>query len=273
MRRRLAGFGLGLSLIVAVGAPAVAQDNQVVVFAAASLQTALDAIGEEWTAETGNIAVISYAGSSALARQIEERAPAEIFMSADLNWMDYLAERDLIVADTRTNLLGNRIVLVAPVDSTVTVEIGPDLDLAGLLGADGRLAVADTDAVPAGVYAKAALESLGLWDDVAGRLAQTENVRAALALVSIGEAPYGIVYATDDNADPAVKALGVFPEDSHPPIVYPAAVTAEGADNPLAAAFLGYLRSVAALCIFVGEGFTVFAEDGSVAAPSCPAAE
>jgi molybdate transport system substrate-binding protein len=270
---RLAGLGLSLGMMGALTAPTLAQGGEVTIFAAASLQTALDAIGAAWNAETGNTAILSYAGSSALARQIEEGAPAEIVMSADLTWMDYLAEHDLVVADTRINLLGNRLVLVAPVESTITVEIGPDLDLAGLLGEGGRLAVADTAAVPAGVYAKAALESLGLWESVAGRLAETENVRAALALVSTGEAPFGIVYATDDNADPTVKPLGEFPEDSHPPIIYPAAVTTEGVDNALAGEFLSYLRSVTALCIFAGQGFTIFAEDGSVAAPSCPAAE
>ena len=149
--------------------------------------------------------MISYAASSALAKQIEEGAPADVFISADLAWMAYLSERDLTKKDTEVELLGNRIVLVAPADSTAAAEIAPGFDLAGLLGDDGRLAMANVDAVPAGKYGKEALTSLGVWDGVADRVAQAENVRAALALVSTGEAPLGIVYATDADADPAVK--------------------------------------------------------------------
>ena len=189
-------------------------------------------------------ATISYAASSALAKQIEEGAPADVFISADLDWMAYLSERGLVKKDTEVQLLGNRIVLVAPADSTAATEIAPGFDLAGLLG-DGRLAMANVDAVPAGRYGKAALESLGVWESVADSVAQAENVRAALALVAAGEAPLGIVYQTDAAADPAVKIVGTFPEDTHPPIIYPAAVTAE-ATSADAAAFLAFLRSEAA---------------------------
>ncbi|MCC6736199.1 MAG: molybdate ABC transporter substrate-binding protein [Bauldia sp.] len=269
--RTLRAFAVGFGLAVAVpvvSAPAVAEP--VTVFAAASLQTALDTIAAAWQTEAGGTAVISYAASSALARQIEQGAPAQVFMSADLDWMNYLAERNLIDATTRSELLRNSLVLVAPV-GTPPVEITPALDLAGLLGT-GRLAVADTAAVPAGRYAKAALETLGLWAGVADRLAEAENVRAALALVSRGEAPLGIVYATDDVADPAVIAIGAFPEETHPPIVYPMALIA-GTTNPDAAAFLEYLRGVTAQCLFLAQGFVVLAADGTVApAVACPAA-
>ena len=171
--------------------------------------------------------------------------------------MAYLAERDLIRPDTEVELLGNRIVLIAPADSDAAAEIAPGFDLAGLLG-DGRLAMANVDAVPAGRYGKAALESLGVWDARRRPVAQAENVRAALALVATGEAPLGIVYATDAAADPAVRIVGTFPEDTHPPIVYPAAATAEAA-SPDAAAFLAFLQTGAARAIFEAEGFTVLA--------------
>jgi molybdate transport system substrate-binding protein len=249
IRKALAVGGLAGAL----AAPAAGAD--VTVFAAASLKNALDAVGAAWMEEAGKSATISYAASSALARQIEEGAPADVFISADRDWMDYLAERDLIARETAIELLGNRLVLIAPADSTATAEIVPGFDLAGLLG-DGRLAIANVDAVPAGRYGKAALESLGVWESVADRLAQAENVRAALALVSTGEAPLGIVYATDAAADPAVRILGTFPEDTHPPIVYPAAVTAEAA-SPDAGAFLDFLKGETAGALFEAEGFTL----------------
>jgi molybdate transport system substrate-binding protein len=215
--RWLAVATLGLALSTGP-TPASAQSETVVVFAAASLKNALDEIEAACSEATGKRAVISYAASSALARQIEEGAPADIFISADLDWMDYLAERDLIQADTRSNLVGNRIVLIAPKDSDVALDIAPGFDLAGALG-EGRLAMANTDSVPAGKYGKAALQVLGAWDAVADRVAQAENVRAALMLVARGEAPIGIVYGTDATSDPNVRVLGVFPEDAHPPIV------------------------------------------------------
>jgi molybdate transport system substrate-binding protein len=236
-------------------APALAQRGDLVVFAAASLKNALDAINVQWQKETGKKASVSYAASSALAKQIEAGAPAQIFISADLQWMDYLAGKKLIKADTRSNLLGNRIVLIAPKSKAKTVDIKSGFDLAGLLG-DGRLAVANVDSVPAGRYAKAALEKLGIWASVSGKLAQAENVRAALALVSRAETPAGIVYQTDAAADTGVAIIGAFPESSHPPIIYPIALTT-GANHPDAAAFLAYLKSAKARPLFEAQGFTV----------------
>jgi len=235
-------------------AVATAQDRTTV-FAAASLKNALDDINAAWQAATGKEATISYAGSSALARQIEEGAPADVFISADLDWMAYLSERNLTQKDTETRLLGNRIVLVAPAGSAAEIEIAPGFDLAGALGEE-RLAMANVDAVPAGKYGKEALENLGVWDAVAARVAQAENVRAALALVAAGEAPFGIVYQTDAAAEPAVRIVGLFPEDTHAPIVYPAALTAEGASAD-APSFLAYLRTQDARMIFEAQGFTV----------------
>lgn len=245
----------GLTLAALLAAPAMAAD--VTVFAAASLKNALDDVAAAWKAETGKEATISYAASSALAKQIEEGAPADVFVSADAPWMDYLAERDLVRKDTIVNLLGNRLVLVAPADSDTDVEIGQGFDLRAALG-DGRLAMGQVDSVPAGKYGKEALTSLGVWDTVEGHVAQADNVRAALALVATGEAPLGIVYQTDANAEKAVKVVGVFPEDSHAPIIYPAAVTAE-AKSADAATFMEFLRSEEAAKMFEGQGFKVLA--------------
>jgi len=188
-------------------------------------------------------------------KQIEQGAPADIYLSADLKWMDYGAERKLINAATRVNLLGNRLVLIAPKDSKIdAVTIAPGFDLAALAG-NGRIATGDVRAVPAGLYAKAALEKLGVWPAVEPKLAMAENVRAALVLVARGEAPFGIVYETDARVDPGVKIVGVFPEDSHPPIIYPVAMTAVAKTD--AAAYLGFLRTAAAKAIFEHYGFTV----------------
>lgn len=251
--RRLA---IGVATAAMLAAPgAMAAD--VTVFAAASLKNALDEIAAAWSSEAGKEAAISYAASSALAKQIEEGAPADVFVSADVPWMDYLVERDLVQPDTVVELLGNRLVLIAPADSQTALEVAPDFDLLGALG-DGRLAMGQVDSVPAGKYGREALTSLGVWDQVSGHLAQAENVRAALALVATGEAPFGIVYATDANAEAAVRVVGVFPEDSHAPIIYPAAVTAEATSDD-AAAFLGFLRTSAAAEIFEAQGFTVLA--------------
>ena len=248
--------GLALSLAFGLPAPpAAAQGSDLIVFAAASLKNALDAINAQWQKETGKAAKISYAASSALAKQIEQGAPAQMFISADLDWMDYAAQKSLIKADTRSDLLGNRIVLIAPKDRAAKVEIKPGFDLAGILG-EGRLSMANVDAVPAGKYGKAALEKLGAWEKVAGKVAQAENVRAALLLVSRGEAPAGIVYQTDAAADRAVTIIGTFPEDAHPPIIYPIALTAS-ATHPDAAAFLAYLKSAKAKPLFEAQGFTV----------------
>lgn len=253
--RRGFALAMGLAGVLLAAAPAPAQSKDLVIFAAASMKNALDEVNAEFQAETGKKAAISYAASSALAKQIEGGAPAELFISADLDWMDYLEQRNLIKKDTRSNLLGNRIVLVGAKDFAKPVRIAPGFDLAGLLG-NGKLAMANIDAVPAGKYGKAALEALKVWPSVAGNVAQAENVRAALLLVSRGEAPLGIVYQTDAAADPAVKVLDVFPAGTHPPIVYPVALTASstGAD---ATAFLAYMKSAKALPLFEKQGFSV----------------
>ena len=244
-----------LVLALAAGLATAAQAADTQVFAAASLKNALDNIIAQYKAETGKGVAASYAASSALARQIEQGAPADIFMSADLDWMDYLQQRNLIRPETRVSLLGNRLVLIAPADAKVQVEIGKGFELAKLLG-DGRLAVGETSSVPAGRYAKAALESLGVWSSVEPKLAPAENVRAAMALVARGEAPLGIVYETDAAADKSVKVVGFFPQDSHPPIVYPVALTA-ASTNPDAPAFLAYVRSAKAAPLFKEQGFTL----------------
>jgi len=258
-RRKWIAGTLGLVVAAVLGwtpVPAQAQaGGDLVVFAAASLKNALDAINAQWQKETGKKAAISYGASSALAKQIEQAAPAQMFISADLDWMDYLAQRGLIKPETRSNLLGNRIVLIAPKDKAQTIEIKPGFDLAKVLG-DGRLAMANVDSVPAGKYGKAALEKLGVWAGVSGKIAQAENVRAALLLVSRGEAPAGIVYQTDAAADPNVKIIGTFPEDTHPPIIYPIALTAN-ATHPDAAALLAYIKSGSSKPLFEAQGFTV----------------
>ncbi len=232
-----------------------AGDKGPTVFAAASLKNALDAVAGDWAQKTGHEAVISYAATSALAKQIEQGAEADVFISADLAWMDYVGERHLIDPKTRFNLLANQLVLIAPKDSEITTTIKPGFALAELLGG-GRLAIAGVDAVPAGKYGKAALQSLGVWDQVKAKLAQSENVRAALRLVSRGEAPLGIVYASDAKADPNVRVVGVFPEDSHPPIVYPVAKLVRS-EAPATDGFLDYLRSPEAAPRFEENGFTV----------------
>lgn len=255
--------GLFAAMLLIAPGPGAAQQGEVLVFAAASLKNALDEAAARFNAETGHRVTASYAASSALAKQIEQGAPARMFISADLDWMDHLDERGLIAKATRTNLVGNRIVLVAPRESALgEVEIKPGFDLAAMLG-DGRLAVADVKAVPAGKYGKAALERLGVWSTVEGRLAQAENVRAALALVSRGEAPLGIVYRTDAAADPNVRIVGTFPETTHPPIIYPAALL-KGAESGPAAAFLAFLRtSPAAKGAFERQGFTALGTPAS----------
>jgi len=253
-RRLLLKLAAAFLAVAPLALPAAAQEK-VTVFAAASLKNALDAANAAWQQETGNETAVSYAASSALAKQIEQGAPADLFISADLAWMDYVAEKKLIKEDTRSNLLGNRIVLVAPKDKADPVEISQGFDLAGLVG-DGRLAMGAVDSVPAGKYGKAALESLGAWEAVEGKVAGAESVRAALALVSRGEAPYGIVYETDAAADPEVAIVGTFPEDSHPPIIYPVAILSESA-SPASAAYLDFLKSDKAAPFFTEQGFTI----------------
>ena len=234
--------------------PAQAQDKTVTVFAAASMKNAIDDINAAFTKATGIKAVASLAASSALAKQIEQGAPADVFASADLEWMDYVAGKKLIKDDSRVNLLGNKLVLIAPKDSKLdNVTIGQGFDIARLAG-DGRIAVADVRAVPAGKYAKAALEKLGGWAAAEPKLASAENVRAALALVGRGEAPLGIVYETDAKIEKNVKIVGHFPEGSHPPITYPVALTANA--KPEAAQYLAFLRSGVAKTVFETYGFT-----------------
>lgn len=254
MRRRL--FIASIALLLAAAVPAGARADGFVVFAAASLKDALDAIATGWEKETGKHATISYAASSALAKQIEAAAPADMFISADLDWMDYLDKKGLIAPGTRHNLLGNSLVLIAPADGkAANVDIAPNFPLATLLGG-GKLAMADPNAVPAGKYGKAALTKLGVWDAVAGSVASAENVRACLLLVARGEAPYGVVYKTDAAIEPKVKIAGTFPADSIPPIIYPIGLTA-ASKNPDAAAFESYLSSPPAAAVFDRYGFAV----------------
>lgn len=253
-------IGLVWASLAAPG-EALAQSRDVVVFAAASLKNALDEAAAAWMRDSGRRVVVSYAASNALARQIEAGAPADIFFSADLDWMDYAASKRLIQPESRVSLLGNSLVLIAPKGSTAQVELNPGLDLASFLG-NNRLAMGHVNAVPAGKYGKAALEHLGAWAGVKDKVAQTENVRAALLLVSRGEAPLGIVYKTDAASDPNVTIVGTFPEGSHPPIVYPVALTKDSA-NPEAIEFLGFLRSDKAKPFFEKQGFTLLNKAGS----------
>lgn len=249
---------LALVLCFAPLGVASAQAKDVLVFAAASLKNALDEAGAAWMRETGKRVVMSYAASNSLAKQIESGAPADLFFSADLDWMDYAATKGLIKTESRVSLLGNSLVLIAPKGSAVQVELKAGLDLASVLGSN-RLAMGHVDAVPAGKYGKAALEHLGAWAGVKDRVAQTENVRAALLLVSRGEAPLGIVYKTDAASDPNVTIVATFPEGSHPPIVYPVALTKDSS-NPDAAQFLAFLRSDKAKPFFEKQGFTVLSK-------------
>ena len=250
-------FALGLVLAFAAQAPAHAQapDKGPVIFAAASMKTALDAISAAWVAKGGKPLAISYASSAVLAKQIESGAPADIFISADLKWMDYLGKAGLIDPHTRQNIIGNDLVLIAPADSTATLKLVSGVDLAGAVG-DGKLAVCTIESCPAGVYGKQSLEKLGIWASVQPKLAQGDNVRAALLLVSRGEAKFGIVYATDAKAEPKVKVIDTFPAATHDPIVYPIALTKDS-KNPDASAFEAYMRSMEATKILSGQGFSI----------------
>jgi molybdate transport system substrate-binding protein len=257
-RRSWLGLAVAVSFV-----PGIAQaQNDVVIFAAASLKNALDEIATGWSKDTGKPAPkISYASSPTLAKQIEQGAPADLFISADLDWMDYLAGKNLIKADTRFNLLGNKIVLIAPKDSKTTTLALKGTDLAKALNG-GRLSMANVDSVPVGKYGKAALEKLGAWNDVKDHLAQAENVRAALLLVARGEAPLGIVYSTDAAAEPNVRIVAAFPADSHPPIIYPAALVKDS-KNADAKAFLDFLQSAKARASFEKQGFTVLVKSAT----------
>jgi molybdate transport system substrate-binding protein len=242
---------------------AVAADGRdLVIFAAASLKNALDEAAAGWSRQSGRpMPKISYAASSALAKQLEQGAPADLFLSADLDWMDYAAGKALIRPDSRVSLLANRLALIAPADAAGSVTLAPGLDLSATLGS-GRLAMANTDAVPAGKYGKAALQALGAWEKVRDKVAQADNVRAALLLVARGEAPLGIVYSTDAAAEPKVRVVATFPADTHPPIIYPVALTA-ASRHPDAPAFLGHLRGAGARASFEKQGFTVLNKPAS----------
>lgn len=243
-----------IALALVYGATPVSA-GRVNVFAAASLKTALDEIGSAWKAETGKETALVYAGTPALARQIAEGAPADLFISADNDWMDELEARGLIVTQTRRNLLGNTLVLIAPASATVAVDFTGPVDLAGLLAGE-RLALANVKTVPAGRYAKAALESLNQWSAIENALAQTDNVRMALSLVARGETPLGIVYGSDATAEPKVRVVAEFPKETHPPITYPVALVTN-APNPDAPQFLAYLASPRATAIFSRNGFSL----------------
>lgn len=256
IRRRILGavcaFGLAFN---ALAAPAPTPAAPLTVFAAASLKESLDEAATAYQKATGQEVRVSYAASSALARQIEQGAPADVFLSADLDWMDYLQERKLITEDSRRNLLGNTLVLIAPKTSTAKpVALKPGVNLLPLLG-ESRIALALTASVPAGKYARAAFTSLGVWDALQPKVAEAENVRAALMLVARGEAPLGVVYGSDAKAEANVRVLATFPANTHPAIVYPVAVI-KASKNPNAAAFAKWLHSKNATAIFRNRGFT-----------------
>ena len=253
MRRRwlVVGFVLAILTILPI---LPAQAATLTVFAAASLKNALDAATAAYEAQNGDTVRISYAASSALARQIEAGAPADLFIAADLEWMDYVAQRRLIEPTSRKNLLGNELVLVAPAKSGTKIDLKPGVGLLAYLK-NGPLAMADPAAVPAGLYGKAALTKLGIWNDVQGKVARAADVRAALRLVARGEAPLGVVYRTDAVAEPGVEVAGVFPVDSYPPVIYPAALVVHA--QPDAAKLLAFLESPVARLDFEKQGVKV----------------
>jgi molybdate transport system substrate-binding protein len=249
-------------LLIAMLLPAAsawsAKDDQrppIIVFAAASLTDVLQQIAPRYTESSGVQVKLSFAASSALAKQIESGARADVFFSADREWMDYLQQRSLIDAGTRRNLLGNTLVLIAPADSKVAMVLARDAPLLAALGRSGRLATGDPDSVPAGRYARAALRSLNLWETLQPRLVGAENVRAALIYVARGEAPLGIVYSSDALVEPRVRVVATFPENAHPAVTYPVAATQTA--GPTAHAFLDYLRSERAREAFIKAGFKV----------------
>jgi molybdate transport system substrate-binding protein len=251
-------------LVAFLCATAPARAEEITVFAAASLKSALDVIAADWQAETGNTVLLSYGGSAALARQISEGAPAQVFISAAEDWMDTLENDGLIVAESRADILGNQLVLIGHGHDRPAIELGEDFDLKGLIGED-KLAMGLVASVPAGQYGKAALETLGLWDSVKANVVESENVRAALSLVALGEAGFGIVYASDAVADDAegdaVSVLATFPEASHPPIRYPAALV-KGAEGTAAADFLTALSGDKAKAVFRTQGFSLPGDPG-----------
>ncbi len=252
--RLFAGFAFASTLLAGCAKPA--PDAPLTVFAAASLKESMDEAANAFGKTSGQPVRVSYAASSALARQIEQGAPADVFVSADLDWMDALQSKQLIDTATRHNLLGNTLVLIAPKDSAATpLTLSSNTDLPALLGSEGRIALALPDSVPAGKYAKAAFESLGLWPALQSRTAEAENVRAALLMVARAETPLGVVYGSDALAEPQVKVLATFPADSHPLIVYPVARLA-ASQHPQGAAFVAWLQTPEANAIFRKHGFT-----------------
>ncbi|HEX4171453.1 MAG TPA: molybdate ABC transporter substrate-binding protein [Acetobacteraceae bacterium] len=246
-------FLLALCLLLA---PLAARAQELTVFAAASLTDAMKDISAQWAQAGHQPLRMSFGSSSTLARQIEQGAPANVFASADEKWMDYLADKKLIVPGTRKDLLGNDLVLVVPADKPRHVTIGHGFNLVGMLGPNGRVATGDPAHVPVGIYAEQALKRLGIWDAVSPRLARADDVRSALLLVERGEAPAGIAYATDAAVSKAVMIAGTFPADSHDPISYPFAVVKSG-DAPEAHALMTYLSGPQARAIFVKRGFKV----------------
>jgi molybdate transport system substrate-binding protein len=254
LRRTVCAGLLCALLSPALAAPAPHNANGITVLAAASLTDALSQIGRTYEAATGRHVALSFAGSMILAKQIEASSGADMFISADEESMDYVDAKGLIAKPTRMDLLGNALVLIAPAGSKTTLAIAPKFPIAAAL-MGGRLAVANVDTVPAGRYAKASLTALGVWDSVSGRLAQGEDVRATLAYVARGETQLGIVYGTDARAEPKVRVLGAFPDDTHPPILYPVALTKDA--KPEAASFLAYLKSEPARAGFAKYGFSI----------------
>lgn len=253
LRRRFTGVAVVFWLLPLVGHGAAAPDS-VTVFAAASLTDVMQELGATYTEETGTKIEFSFAATSTLARQVESGAHADVFFSADQEWMDYLEQRALIQNATRRNVLGNRLALVAPADSTVQLQVAPNFPLLAALKG-GRLATGDPDAVPVGRYARAALITLGVWDDVKEHLVRADSVRTALAFVARGEVPLGIVYETDARIDKKVRIVDVFPESSHPPISYPVALTK--AANAKAASFVEFVRGPAGTAAFQKYGFSI----------------
>jgi molybdate transport system substrate-binding protein len=252
--RRLAGIFVAFTILCAWPFGTASAQRSITVFAAASMKNALDDVGAAFTEKTGIKVIASYAASSVLAKQIEQGAPADIFISADTDWMDYAVDKKAVNEATRINLLGNSLVLIAPKDSRINqVTIGPGFDLAKLAG-NGRIVTGDVSAVPVGKYAKSALEKFGSWKAAEPKFAMAESVRAALILVARGEGALGIVYATDARIESGVKIIGKFPEDSHPPIIYPVAATTTA--KPQAGSYLAFLRSSAARAIFEKYGFS-----------------
>ena len=248
-RNLTTAFVLAASLLGATAAWAA----DPVVFAAASTKDAITDIANDFAAAGKGKVVTSFGSSGDLAKQIENGAPASIFISADTKWADYLDKKNLLVLGTRSDLLGNHLVLIAPLDSTMNIDLKPGAPLAAALG-DGKLALADPESVPAGRYGKASLTKLGIWKDVESHVVGAKDVRATLALVELGEAPAGIVYATDAALSKKVKVVGVFPDDTHPPIVYPVALVT-GHDTPEAKAFFAYMKGPEAAAVFKKYGF------------------